>query len=175
MLWPAIQGTWAVMYTVWLLDLLQINQETWEPRECNCSSDATFIQAFITRQADCTAYLLPFDTDMWCLLVTDAAQHWSQRSQMTFWIVFFFSVTKNYLFDDGHQCNPRHPDGPGGCCCLSSEITFTSNELCLCVRERGWVSECVRLCACVWRDVHVDVHVQEDASLTTHSLLDAFN
>lgn len=87
----------------------------------------------------------------------------------------FFSVTKNYLFDDGHQCNPRHPDGPGGCCCLSSEITFTSNELCLCVRERGWVSECVCLCACMWKDVHVDVHVQEDASLPTHSLLDAFN
>lgn len=46
--------------------------------------------ALITRQAGSTAYLLPFDTDMWYSLVTDAAQHWSQRSQITFWIVFFF-------------------------------------------------------------------------------------
>lgn len=128
--------------------------------------------AFITRQAGCTAYLLPFDTDMWCLLVTDAAQYWSQRSQMTFWIVFF-SVTKHYLFDDGHQCNPRHPDGAVGCCCLSSEITFTSNELCARVYARG--VERANVCISARLHMHVDVHVQEDASLTTHSLLDAFN
>lgn len=84
--------------------------------------------AFITWRAGCTTYLLPFDTDMWCLLVTDAAQRWSQRSRMTFWIVFFFSVTKHYLFDEGHRCNLRHLDGAVGCCYLSSEITFTSNE-----------------------------------------------
>lgn len=87
---------------------------------------------------------------------------------MTFWIVFF-SVTKNYLLDDGHQCNPRHPDGAVGCGCLSSEITFTSNESCVCVHAREGLSE--RLCA----SVREDVRVQEDASLTTHSLLDAFN
>lgn len=94
--------------------------------------------AFITQQAGFTAYLLPFDTDMWCSLVTDAARRWSQRSQMTFWIVFFFSpsVATHYLFNDGRQCNPGHPHGAGGCCCLSSEITFTSNESRLCVHER---------------------------------------
>lgn len=38
-----------------------------------------------------------------------------------------------------------------------------------------WVCMWEGLSACMWKDVHVDVHVQEDASLTTHSLLDAFN
>lgn len=90
--------------------------------------------------------------------------------------LFFFPVTKNYLFDDGHHCNPRHPDGAGGCCCLSSEITFTSDKLCLCVRERSWVSwMCVCLCTCMSTDMIVDVHVWEDASLTAHRLFDAFN
>lgn len=133
--------------------------------------------SFITRQAGCTAYLLPFDTDMLCLLVTDAAQHWSQRTQMTFWIVFF-SVTKHYLFDDGHQCNPRHPDGAVGCYCLSSEITFTSYVLWVCVWDELSEWMCVCLCACTWKALHVDICVQDDASLTTpawcHSLIDAW-
>lgn len=37
-----------------------------------------------------------------------------------------------------------------------------------------WEGLSERLCVSV-EGVHVDVHVQEDASLTTHSLLDAFN
>lgn len=48
-------------------------------------------RAIITWQADSNAYLYPFDKDMQCVLVTDAAEHWSQRSHMTFWIVFFQS------------------------------------------------------------------------------------
>lgn len=72
------------------------------------------------------------------------------------------------------------PDGPGGCCRLSSEITFTSNELCLRVCARGFeTSGCVcarrRVYVCVLSvGSHSDIHVQEDASLTTHIPLDAF-
>ena len=169
MLWPRVIQP--IMYPNGMLDVLQISQET-------VNATVTVMQqtywptSFIIRQAGCTAYLLPFDTDMLCLLVTDAAQHWSQRSQMTFWIVFF-SVTKNYLFDDGHQCNPRHPDGAVGCYCLSSEITFTSYELWVCVWDELSEWMCVCLCACTCKALHVDICVSEDASLTTPGLLDA--
>lgn len=98
---------------------------------------------------------------MRCLLVTDAAQHWSQRSQMTFWIVFF-SVTKHYLFDDGHQCNPRHLDGAVGCCCLSSEITFTSNELEL----SDWLFARALACARMWTYIFRKIHYLSIVCLT---------
>lgn len=104
--------------------------------------------ALITRQAGSTAYLLPFDTDMWYSLVTDAAQHWSQRSQITFWIVFFFpspSVAKNYLFDDGRQCYPGHRMELEvvAACLLRSHLPQMN---CVCVHTSGQVNACLRQC-----------------------------
>lgn len=61
---------------------------------------------------------------------------------------------------------------------MSSEITATSNELRLCVHERGCAYEHVTaFVSCALKDVHVDVyvHIQEYDLQSTHSLLDAFN
>lgn len=91
--------------------------------------------AFITWQGGCTAYLLPFDTDMWCLLVTDAAYYWSQRSQMTFCIVFFQSQSIICLMlatneTPGTLMELRVVDA----CLLRSHLTQMN---CLCVYVRG--------------------------------------
>lgn len=163
------------------MDPLQINQETFELRRCSSGSDATLHGGpLLHGRLAALPYLLPFDTDMRCLLVTDAAQQWSQGSQMTFWIVFFpfFPVTKNYLFDDGHQCNP----GPLRWTRRLLPLVFW-DHICFkwivstCVRVGGLdqVDACVSVRACV-RDVFglAINHVQEDASLTTHIPLDAF-
>lgn len=103
--------------------------------------------ALITWQAGCTAYLLPFDTDMWCLLVTDAAHYWSQRSQMTFCIVFFQSQSIICLML-ATNATPGTLTEPWvvAACLLRSHLP-QMNCLCVCMWE-GWVSECVCVFAC---------------------------
>lgn len=162
-----------------MLDVLQISRDAADPCWCHCDSDATYCiyrpTAFITRQAGCTAYLLPFDTDMCCLLVTDAAQYWSQRSQMTFWIVFFFSHKALFVW----RWPPMQPEAAwwsrGLLLLVFWDYIYLKQIVCMCMWEGLSEWTCVRRCACMCKDVHVDVHVAEDASPATHSPLDAFN
>lgn len=102
--------------------------------------------AFITRQAGSTAYLLPFDTDMWCSLVTDAARHWSQRSQMTFWIVFFFPLPPSQRIICLTMATNATPGTPMelevvAACLLRSHLPQMN---CVCVYTRGRVNACLR-------------------------------
>lgn len=124
------------------LNLRRINGETTEsPLPCTCNAPA-----FITRQAGSTAYLLPFDTDMWCSLVTDAARHWSQRSQMTFWIVFFFLPPPSQSIICLTMAAHATPGTPMelevvAACLLRSHLPQTNP---VCVYTRGRVDACLR-------------------------------
>lgn len=121
--------------------------------------------AFITWQADCAAYLLPFDTDMRCLLVTDAAQHCSQRSQMTFGIaffLFFFESQSIICLTIATNATPGIQMQPWVVvsCLLGSHLLQLSCVcvcvcvcmrvcLCVCVREHNWLIKCICQCTCM--------------------------
>lgn len=116
--------------------------------------------AFISWQTDCTLYLLPFDTHMWYLLVTDAAQYWSQRSQMTFWIVCFFQSQRIICLTMATNATPGTLMEPWvvAACLLRSHLPQTNCVfvcVCVCGCERRWVSE--------WMCVPVCLHVQGHA------------
>lgn len=111
--WAATQGAVAVIGTVWhsgpcadkagdLWAPLVQQQQQW----CHVSQ-----WPFITRQAGCTA--VPFAIwhrhavlacDRCCTTVVPGV-----TNDLLDCLFPFFPVTKNYLFDDGHQCNPGPP------------------------------------------------------------------
>lgn len=174
MLWPALQVIQSVMCTVRHIGHCRKARRMLGVQEAVNTAVTVMLciyrpTAFITWQAGCTAYLLPFDTDMWCLLVTDAAQYWSQRSQMTFCIVFFQSQSIICLMMATNATPGTLMELWIVAACLLRSHLPQMNGSCVCMWEG--LSEWMCVCVCL----HVDVHVQEDVSLTTHSLFDAFN
>lgn len=124
-------------------NLQRINGETRVPATAAAPAPPCTYKApaFITRQAGSAAYLLPFDTDMWCSLVTDAARHWSQRSQMTFWIVFFFLLPPSQsiiCLTMAANATPGTPMEPGvvAACLLRSHLPQMNR---VCAHTRGRV------------------------------------
>lgn len=120
---------------------------------------------FITREAGCTA--VPFAIwhrhavlacDRCCTTVVPGV-----TNDLLDCLFLFFPVTKNYLFDDGHQCNPRLP-------------WWTRRSLPLVFWDHIYLKWSVSLCVCVCVVTAGlrYVHVQEDALLANHISLDSF-